>query len=451
MNSPYNLNIERSVLASYFFEPDNLETSSLKPDDFYFPAHQKIFKSMQELLKEEMPIDEEFIRKRVNKDEVSDEVLIDILSSNPITKVQSYESEIIEDSKKRAILSLRNTIGKLNEDNTSSSDSIDTIQKELNIIDGEDTSLRDTSQIVDSYNKQFNIASQNKGPIGLKTSITRLNNTIGAFAPGDLVVIGARPSMGKTSLGINFSNDFLNNDDGVLFDSLEMPGEKIIQRFIASRNQESLSDLKKGLVKDYNKYHEALKYLSTNKNFILHDISNLTFQQLIKKAKKILRNQKRNNQNIKAWIIDHAGYIKTNPMTRRQELSDGTKELKKVAKEFGIVVFLLSQLNREVQNRKSFRPILSDLKESGNLEEDADIVIFPHRDSYYKRTDRNQTEEPINKAELIIPKNRDGVTGIVPCSFNGPTNTFSSESHYIEIEYQTNESNSSSIELPDIL
>jgi len=94
---------------------------------------------------------------------------------------------------------------------------------------------------------------------------------------------------------------------------------------------------------------------------------------------------------------------------------------------------------------------LSDLKESGNLEEDADIVIFPHRDSYYKRTDRNQTEEPITKAELIIPKNRDGITGIVPCTFNGPTNTFSSENDYIEIEYQMDESISSRIELPDVV
>jgi len=451
MNSTYNLNIEKAVLCSFLFEPENLETSSLKAENFYLPAHQKVYKAMQELLKEELPIDEEFIRKRISNEEVSDNVLIDILSTNAITNVQAYENEIIEDSKKRAILSLRNTIGKLSEDNTSSSETIDTIQKELNIIDGEDTSIRDTSQIVTSYDEQFKIAAQNKGPIGLKTSIPRLNYTVGAFAPGDLVVIGARPSMGKTSLGINFSNDFLNNGDGILFDSLEMPGEKIIQRFIASKNKESLSDLKKGIVKDYDNYHKALKYLSTNKNFVLHDISNLTFQQLIKKAKKILRNQKRNNQNIKAWIIDHAGYIKTNPMTRRQELSDGTKELKKVAKEFGIVVFLLSQLNREVQNRKSFRPILSDLKESGNLEEDADIVIFPHRDSYYKRTDRNQTEEPINKAELIIPKNRDGVTGIVPCTFNGPTNTFSSESDYIEIEYQMDEGNSSRIELPDVV
>lgn len=451
MNSSYNLNIEKAVLSAILFDYEVIETSSLKADDFYLPAHQKIYQTMSDLYKESLPIDEEFIRKKLDSKDVPDNILIDILSSNAITNIKAYEHELIEDSKKRKILSLRNTIGKVLEENKTAADSIDIIQKELNIIDGEDTDIRNTSEIVDSFEQQFKIAGENKGPIGLKTSIPRLNNMIGAFAPGDLIVIGARPSMGKTSIAINFANDFLANDDGVLFDSLEMAGEKIIQRFIASKNQENLSHLKKGLVTNYDEYHKTLKYLSTNKNFILHDISNISFSHIIAKARKVLRNQKRNKQNIKAWIIDHAGYIKTNPMTRRQELSDGTKELKKVAKEFGIVVFLLSQLNREVQNRKSFRPILSDLKESGNLEEDADIVIFPHRDSYYKRTDRNQTEEPITKAELIIPKNRDGITGIVPCTFNGPTNTFSSESNFIEIEYQTNESTSLSIELPDVV
>ncbi|MBD3831713.1 MAG: DnaB-like helicase C-terminal domain-containing protein, partial [Arcobacter sp.] len=150
------------------------------------------------------------------------------------------------------------------------------------------------------------------------------------------------------------------------------------------------------------------------------------------KARKILKK----NPHIKVWAIDHLKYIKSKGENRAFEVSAITKEMKAIAKEFGIVVIALSQLRRIDDKATKFRPQLTDLRESGSVEEDADIVIFPHRESYYDRTTKNKKEEPIHDADLIVAKCRDGEPFIVTCQFNGPTTSFGD---FVSISY-TNES-----------
>ena len=443
-----SINIERAVLCSIFFDYEIFEELTIKSQDFYFPAHQKIFHVMVALHKNGMPIDEEFLRKRLSTKDVDDSILIEILSSNPITNFMAYQNQIIEDSKFRKLANLSTTIKKVSiEEDIPIAEAIDIVQKEINAIDNDLLSTRNTSDMVEAFKQLMIEASNNNGPIGLKTNMSKLNNMIGAFEPGQLVVIGARPSMGKTSIAVNFANDFLLTGDGVFFDSLEMKGEDIIKRFVACRNLESLSDLQKGVILNRDKYFETLKDLSTNPNFILHDVKGLSFTQIAAKAKKTLRRAQKNGLNIKAWFIDHVGRIRTNPLNKRIEMSDGIKDLVSIAGEFGVTLFLLTQLNRDVQKRKGFRPQLSDIKQTGSLEEDADIVIFPHRDSYYTRADRNQQEPSINKAELIIPKNRNGRTGVIQAMFNGPCNLFTSEDIPIEVVFQSDDGK---IEMPII-
>ncbi len=434
MNSVYNINIERAVLSSILFNPEEFEDIAeiLKSKDFYLPAHKKIFEVMTQLSNEEIPIDEEFIRPRITAKEVDDSILIEILSANPIANSKAYANQIKDASIKRDLATLATTIKKVAiEDDISAAVALETIEDEfskISLIDNS-SSNKNLSEQMREFDENFNNL-QNK-PIGLEVGMKQFKNKL-IFEPGDLVVIAARPSMGKTSLLLKFMNYWIKNDIGVLFDSLEMPSQKIIRRIIATMNQENLSDLKKGVVKDIAKYRETFNFLSNTKNLILHDKSYVPISYLRAKARKILKK----NPHIKVWAIDHLKYIKSKGENRAFEVSAITKEMKAIAKEFGIVVIALSQLRRIDDKATKFRPQLTDLRESGSVEEDADIVIFPHRESYYDRTTKNKKEEPIHDADLIVAKCRDGEPFTVTCQFNGPTTSFGD---FVSISY-TNES-----------
>ncbi|MFY9088941.1 DnaB-like helicase C-terminal domain-containing protein [Arcobacter aquimarinus] len=434
MNSIHSINIERVVLSSILFNPEEFEDIAeiLKSKDFYLPAHKKIFEVMTQLSNEEIPIDEEFIRPRITAKEVDDSILIEILSANPIANSKAYATQIKDASIKRDLVALATTIKKVAiEDDISAAVALETIEDEfskISLIDNS-SSNKNLSEQMREFDENFNNL-QNK-PIGLEVGMKQFKNKL-IFEPGDLVVIAARPSMGKTSLLLKFMNYWIKNDIGVLFDSLEMPSQKIIRRIIAAMNQENLSDLKKGVVKDIAKYRETFDFLSNTKNLILHDKSYVPISYLRAKARKILKK----NPHIKVWAIDHLKYIKSKGENRALEVSTITKEMKAIAKEFGIVVIALSQLRRIDDKATKFRPQLTDLRESGSVEEDADIVIFPHRESYYDRTTKNKKEEPIHDADLIVAKCRDGEPFTVTCQFNGPTTSFGD---FVSISY-TNES-----------
>ncbi len=436
MNSVYIINIERAVLSSILFSPNLMDdfVNILSPVDFYLPAHNIIYDTMLKLYHQETPIDEEFIRQRLDKKDVDDSVFIEILSANPISDTSAYVKEIIDLSTKRKLVNLATTIKKLTiEEEVKADDAIDTIQSELDTIAANKIKdeFKPLSQEVLEFEETFKELSQNKTPIGIQTGIKQFENRL-IFEPADLVVVGARPSMGKTSKLLTMIKYWIYNDIGVLFDSLEMPTQKILRRMVANINQESLNDLKKGYVKDLDKYNKTMHFLKTTKNLIVHDKSYVPISYLKAKAKNILRK----NPHIKVWCIDHLKYVKSKGINRALEVSEITKELKAIAKEFGIVVILLSQLRRLDNKATMFRPQLTDLRDSGAVEEDADIIIFPHRESYYKRTMKNQKEEPVNDAELIVAKNRDGESFTVKTQFNGPTNTFGD---FIQVSY-TNDS-----------
>ncbi|UTJ05404.1 DnaB-like helicase C-terminal domain-containing protein [Arcobacter roscoffensis] len=460
------VNMERTLLSSILFDNSIFEELQIKADDFYHLGHQKCFSFMQELHYEQLPIDESFLEKKYKANKLDETILVEILSSTPISNIIAYQDEIKENSKKRKLLKIAPLVQKLSSDTeVTAADGLDTVQKELNAIDNELDRVRTTADIVKDFEIKMKLAQEQNGPIGLKTSISYLNNLIGAFEPGKTTVIGARPSMGKTSLMCNFVNDFLdisiNKDGAVLVDSLEMQAEDILKRLIACKNHESLSDLKRGVVKNLVKYQNSLRFYAANKNFILHDIKGLTFKQLAAKARKVFRTAQKEDRPIKAWLIDHVGKVKIltpNPFQKRNEIAEGTQLLQNICDEFGVHLFILTQLNREITNRKQNRPQLSDIKETGTLEEDADIVIFPHRESYYKRSDRNQKEEDVNPAELIIPKNRDGQSGTVNTYFNGPYNLFGNKDIPVEVVFENSAENSQAktyqdeeqIEVPNI-
>lgn len=454
-----NLNIEKAVLSSIFFDGDNLYTAKelLAPKDFYFPAHQKIYDAMLKLHSEDMPIDEDFIRKRVNSSDVSDNVLLDILSANPISNIKAYVKDIKDSSIKRELVSLATTIKKVAiEEDMSSAQAVATVEDELyKITDTSKTyKSRDISQIVESFKQKHTLAGTKEGlDRFIKLGITNFDNKFKGFEPGSYVIIGARPSMGKTSLALQIALTNIKKGKGVVVDSLEMSAEDLIMRLIAQENQEDISDLLSGLVKDFDSFQKTLNYFS-NCNYLHIDDKSLTFNQLKSKFLKIKRARDKVGLPTNVWIIDHIGYVKTSwKFKRHEELSIGSKMLKELAKELGITIIVLSQLNRTVTDRKGLsknKPQMSDLKDSGSLEEDADYIVFPHRDSYYESKEKNIIENSVNDAIIIVDKNRNGPCGVIKTQYKGPTTTFGSFPHIEPVYASKEDSNKTVGEIPEI-
>ena len=427
MNFINILNIERLVLSSIFFDYEQIFEVSLilKKDDFYLKAHQDIYQVMLALHDEGLPIDEDFIRNRVPKEDFNDNVLIEILSAKPIVNTEAYCLEIKESSKLRKLEQLsKNIIFNVSNDKNSQ-DIITNIQ--VNIENIENETLQQIPTIRDTI-KEFKADMQKALDGGAKilgqsSGLEALDNIIGAFEDGDLIVIAARPSMGKTSIISTIATKALEEGRGVLIESLEMPRKKIVSRLIAARSQESLTDLKRGLVKNKDNFNAAIEFFE-NSNLIIHDKAYPTILELQNRIKATLRK----NPNIKNIFVDHTGKIQLLGKTREDiEIGHISAMLKKIARDNNIRVFLLQQLNRSLESRENKRPMLSDLKNSGNIEEDADIVLGLYRDSYYKKDKDKPTmlnHDSIEDAEILVLKNRDGRVGVAKVSFEGKSARF---------------------------
>ncbi len=416
------LNIERLILSSIIFDYEQIFEISLilKKEDFYLKAHQDIYEVMLKLQEEGLPIDEEFIKNRVPKDNFNENILIDIISSRPITEPQAYALELKEASKLRKLEQLSKNIIFNISNEKNSQDIISNIQINIENIENETLqkapSIKDTIKEIKADMKK---ASENGAKIlGQSSGLDALDNIIGAFEDGDLIIIAARPSMGKTSIISSIATQALKEKNGVLIESLEMPRKKIVSRLIAAISGESLTDLKKGLVREINKFDEAVDFFE-KADLIIHDKTYPTVLELQNRIKATLRR----NPNIKNIFVDHTGKIQLFGKTREDiEIGHISAMLKKIARDYNIRVFLLQQLNRSLESRENKRPMLSDLKNSGNIEEDADIVLGLYRDSYYKK-DKDKpsmfNKDSIEDAEILVLKNRDGRIGIAKVSFEG--------------------------------
>ena len=416
------LSIERLILSSIIFDYEQIFEISLilKKEDFYLKAHQDIYAVMLNLQEEGLPIDEEFIRNRVPKDNFNENILIDIISSKPITEPQAYALELKESSKLRKLDQLsKNIIFNISSEKNSQ-DIISNIQIDIENIENETLqkapSIKDTIQEIKADMKK---ASENGAKIlGQSSGLDALDNIIGAFEDGDLIIIAARPSMGKTSIISSIATQALKEKNGVLIESLEMPRKKIVSRLIASMSGESLTDLKMGLVREISKFDKAVDFFE-NSDLIIHDKAYPTILELQNRIKATLRR----NPNIKNIFVDHTGKIELLGKTREDiEIGHISSMLKKIARDYNIRVFLLQQLNRSLESRENKRPMLSDIKNSGNIEEDADIVLGLYRDSYYKKDKDKPSifdKDSIEDAEILVLKNRDGRVGVAKVSFEG--------------------------------
>jgi replicative DNA helicase len=433
---------------------------------------------MVKLHNDDMPIDEEFIRKRVDSKDVDDSILLEILSANPITNTLAYVREIKDGSVKRELATLATTIKKVAiEEEVSANEALDTIQGELYKIstDSATSELKDMATVTGdtlSYIEKMKKMG-NKHLIGETTGFEALDRRTTGFNAGDLIIIAARPAMGKTALVLNMALKNVEQGKGVIFFSLEMPAEQLMLRMLSAKTSIPLQNLRKGDMDDqqWSNLSGAFDDLNTKKLFV-DDGGSVNINQLRARVRKLAQNE---SNNIKLVIIDYLQLMQgTGNKDRHQEVSDISRGLKMLAREMKIPIIALSQLNRGLENRPDKRPMLSDLRESGAIEQDADIIMFVYRDDVYKERDEARKEKeakdkgedykskfinkPVEEAEVIIGKQRNGPIGTVKLDFQKALTRFvdkeNDHNHApIEMVFETiaDTERETNIDIPDIL
>ncbi len=472
----YNLNIERAVLSTIIFDPQQYEeiASHLKPEDFYHPFHQHLFMAMEALFRADQPIDEEFLRQKLMHQGQFDEVaFLDILSANPLSNTHAYIKEIKAKAQKRALVTLATEIKKLTiEDDLPADDVMDAVEKKLYSITSEATSedFRESEEMALSTLEHIKKMKErgNSMLIGVDTGFKDLNRMTSGFGEGDLVIVAARPAMGKTALTLNMALKALENGDGVAFFSLEMPAEQLVLRMLSAKTSIALQDLRVGNLRDeeWTRLSEAVDWLSHQKLFV-DDEGTLNIHQVRAKLRKL----KSHHPEIKVAIIDYLQLMSgASNKDRHQEVSEISRGLKMLARELQIPIIALSQLNRSLESRSDKRPMLSDLRESGAIEQDADIILFVYRDDVYRireekekemkaraegkeyRSNFHEKEE--EDAEIIIGKQRNGPTGIIELKFQKRFTRFVDAGHVpVEVVYEQaniDTGGETKIELPPI-
>ena len=435
----YNLAFERSILSSIVFEPSQFDELSvtLNQDDFYLPSHQDIYGAMIVLLQKDQPIDEEFIKKELIKIKKFDEqVLLEILSANPISNTKAYIDEIKDKSLKRHLLTLTTEIKRVTvEEELPSAEVVDIVEKKLYEI----TQDNQTSDFKDSPKMTFDTmeyikemkARGNSVLVGVDTGFNELNKMTTGFGKGDLVIIAARPAMGKTSFILNTVNSLIQDGKGVAFFSLEMPAEQLMLRLLSIQTSIPLQKLRVGDMNDeqWSSLNGAIDRMNSAKLFV-DDQGSININQLRSKLRK-LKNQ---HPEIEIAVIDYLQIMQgVGNQDRHLQVSEISRGLKMLARELEMPVVALSQLNRGVESRNDKRPMLSDIRESGSIEQDADIILFVYRDDVYLYKEEKEREkaakaegkefisEYVEKeeedAEIIIGKQRNGPTGHVKLVF----------------------------------
>jgi replicative DNA helicase len=435
----YNLAFERSVLSSIIFDPaqfDEFDTL-LKPNDFYLGAHQEIFTAMQSLAHRDLPIDEEFIKKELmGRQKFDERALVDILTANPISNTTAYVQEIKDKAIKRHLISLTTEIKRVTlSEELNGSDVVDLVEKKLYEITQSSQSLdfKDAPVIADAtlaYIEEMK-ARGDSVLVGVDTGYAELNRMTTGFGKGDLVIVAARPAMGKTSFALNMVQNLLDKGKGVAFFSLEMPAEQLMLRLLSVQTSIQLQRLRVGDMTpaEYKSLNDAVDKMRHSKLYV-DDHGSINIHQLRSKLRKL----KSRHPEIELAVIDYLQIMNgTGGKDRHLEVSEISRGLKMLARELEMPIVALSQLNRGLESRSDKRPMLSDIRESGSIEQDADIILFVYRnDVYLYKEEKEREKEAIasgkefvskyvekeeEEAEIIIGKQRNGPTGHIKLVF----------------------------------
>lgn len=433
---PHNYVAEKIILSSLLISSEALEIvfRSVKVETFYFQNHQELYQTIIEMYTNQIPIDiitlNTFLQDNGKLEKIGGiKVLIDLINHVPnLIYLEQYINLVHDKFLRRSIIKLGYEI--------INSAYVTNIPLEIILNDLEFhvfnlTNEIKTQKISSSAELLSNIfldlqqKSINPTLAGISSGFYDLDSFTQGFQKSDLIVIAGRPSMGKTALALNISLNISKNLNlPVLFFSLEMSKEQLTYRLLTYETNINGNRLKTGnLYKDdWVNLNIIIQKLSTLPLFI-DDTPNPSIQDIKSKIKKIIFEQ----TQIGLIVIDYLQLMQNSKFSisnRTQELSQITRSLKNVAREFKVPIIALSQLSRNVESRTNKRPILSDLRESGSIEQDADLVLMLYRDSYYSSTTTTTVDNQKNIVELIIAKHRNGPIGTVELEFDSKRTKF---------------------------
>ncbi|MDQ0361143.1 replicative DNA helicase [Breznakia pachnodae] len=440
---PHNNEAEQAILGALLIYPKVVSTvydRDLQGDDFYLEAHKRIFMVMQDLIDEGKPVDPtSMISKLQDKEELSlvggaDYILV--LSDSAVTSANvGYYIEIVKN--KADARRLIETAEKIAAEGFDTSNELDVLLDEaerqiLHVTRNRRVNdFKNSTMVVENVMSELSELQKSKdGITGVKTGYRRLDQITNGFQRGDLIILAARPSVGKTAFALNVglrtskSNTTTSNGAVAIF-SLEMPAEQLMKRMLSAQSEVEGNKLRNGQLNndELNKLYEAATRLSKCKLFI-DDSSSIKMAEIISKCRKL-----KSEHGLDLVIIDYLQLIegsgKRSSDSRQQEVSEISRSLKMMARELEVPVIALSQLSRSVEQRAGDkRPMLSDLRESGAIEQDADIVMFLYREDYHNTNTEEREREDEVQVEVSLQKHRNGATGTFELSFKKSVNAF---------------------------
>ena len=451
---PRDLDAEKAVLGAAFLSKNALADAMeyLQPQDFYRKAHQIIFQKMIDLNDEDQPIDPLTMKSALDKDNQTENIggvayIAELASAVPTAANVVYYSKIVHDkaTRRRLINTATKIINKSYADDDSVSDLLDSAEQQIMSVsqDNVQNGFQNIKDVLEQSLNHVNQLSQNDSEVtGLSTGYAQLDEMTTGLHKDELVIIAARPAVGKTAFALNIAqNVATSSDTTVAIFSLEMGAESLVNRMICAEGNINANHLRTGqLTQDeWNSLFVATGSLS-KANIYIDDTAGIKVAEIRARCRRLAKEK----GNLGLIVIDYLQLIEgTNPDNRQQEVSEISRQLKKLAKELEVPVIALSQLSRGVEQRQDKRPVLSDIRESGSIEQDADIVSFLYRDDYYEHDEGDDEEDNnnqqqdddgsnVSEVEVIIEKNRSGPRGTVKLLFAKSYNKFASVSYIPE-------------------
>ena len=432
---PNNIEAEQSVLGAMLLSKYALQKAieTLTKDSFYLDKHAKIFEALKSLTAKEVALDITTLTTELKDNGTLNaiggvEYLTEIIDSTPTAANIDYYLRIVEDkSILRNLIEEATQIATLGYSNEFSvSETLDKAEsKILSVVKNRKSSdMKQMPEVISEFQENLEKLASNKGKIsGLSSGFYDLDSITDGFHKNELIILAARPAMGKTALALNIAtNAALKSKKSVIIFTLEMRAEQLLSRMVSSLGQVEAKKLQNGALdtKDWQRVNEALSQLQDT-NIYIDDSPGVTIGDIKAKSRRIASS----DENLGLIIIDYLtliGSMGRYAGNRQQEVSEISRALKTLALELEVPVITLAQLSRTPELREDKRPVLSDLRESGSIEQDADIVSFIYRDDYYN--ENAKIDDNMSISEIIVRKNRSGRIGTAKLLFKKNTQSF---------------------------
>lgn len=446
---PQNIEAEQAVLGAIFLNTDALADAMeyVEADDFYRRAHQILFQAMVDLNNDGEAIDVLTVQNYLTTNNQLDDVggvayIAELATSVPTAANAGYYAKIVEEKSmlRRLISTATNIITQANNGDDDVPSLLDSAERQIMDV-SERRNRSGFREIKDVLNETLSdidrLSQQSEDITGLPTGYREFDKMTAGLQPDNLIILAARPAVGKTAFALNIAQNVATSTDiSVAIFSLEMSAESLVNRMLCAEGSINANHLRTGQL-DEGEWQNLIVAMGalSNTSIFIDDTPGIKMAEIRAKCRRLAKEK----GNLGLVVIDYLQLIEgSNKESRQQEVSEISRQLKKLAKELSVPILALSQLSRGVEQRQDKRPVLSDIRESGSIEQDADIVAFLYRDDYYERgeskseedgDDQDSLNQDVGEVELIIEKNRAGARGTVKLLFIKSYNKFSNISY----------------------